>query len=94
IFGLFYLFIIKYYYYYYSSTLSSAHIFRIYSACTFSSIMYPFIPFGRFCVLDSFYVVSVVRWLFEEEVALWPWEPLDGLVMMFFYCVCGLVWFR
>ncbi|KAF6142958.1 hypothetical protein GIB67_003914 [Kingdonia uniflora] len=44
---------------------SSAHIFRIYSACTFSSIMHPFIPFGRFCMLDSFYVVSVVRWLFE-----------------------------
>ncbi|KAF6166024.1 hypothetical protein GIB67_012921, partial [Kingdonia uniflora] len=64
IFGLFYLFIIKYYYYY-SFTLSSVHIFCIYFACTFSSIMHPFIPFGRFCMLDSFYVVSVVRWLFE-----------------------------
>ncbi|KAF6138103.1 hypothetical protein GIB67_033517, partial [Kingdonia uniflora] len=61
IFGLFLLFIIKYYY---SSTLSSAHIFCIYSTCTFSSIMHPFIPFGRFCMLDFFYVVSVVRWLF------------------------------
>ncbi|KAF6139471.1 hypothetical protein GIB67_016372, partial [Kingdonia uniflora] len=62
--GYFYLFIIKYYYYY-SSTLISTHIFRIYSACTFSFIMHPFIPFDRFCILDSFYVVSVVRWLFR-----------------------------
>ncbi|KAF6168068.1 hypothetical protein GIB67_011453 [Kingdonia uniflora] len=30
-----------------------------------SSIMHPFIPFGRLCMLDSFYVVSVVRWLFR-----------------------------
>ncbi|KAF6158313.1 hypothetical protein GIB67_022393, partial [Kingdonia uniflora] len=66
IFGLFLLFIIKYYYYYYyySSTLNSLHIFRVYSTCTFSSIMHLFIPFGRFCPLDSFYEVSVVRWLF------------------------------
>ncbi|KAF6148913.1 hypothetical protein GIB67_014284, partial [Kingdonia uniflora] len=61
--GLFYLFIIRYYYYY-STTLSSTHIFRIYSACTFSSIMHLFIPFGWFYMLDSIYVVSVVRWLF------------------------------
>ncbi|KAF6170546.1 hypothetical protein GIB67_031954, partial [Kingdonia uniflora] len=58
-----YFFIIKYYYYY-SSTLSSVNVFRIYSVCTFSSIMHPFISFGRFCMLDSFYVVSVVWWLF------------------------------
>ncbi|KAF6164343.1 hypothetical protein GIB67_029226, partial [Kingdonia uniflora] len=62
-FRVIYLFIIKYYYYY-SFTLSSVHIFRIYSACTFSPIMHPFIPFGRFCMLYSFNVVSVVWWLF------------------------------
>ncbi|KAF6153197.1 hypothetical protein GIB67_016676, partial [Kingdonia uniflora] len=92
--GYFYLFIIKYYYYY-SSTLSSAHIFRIYSACTFLSIMHPFIPFGRFCMLDSFYVVSVVRWLFGgggDVVALGTprWVGGDVCLMCWWFGVVPL----
>ncbi|KAF6154725.1 hypothetical protein GIB67_035690, partial [Kingdonia uniflora] len=86
IFRFFILFNIKYYYYYYS-TLSSTYKFCLYSACTFSSIMHPFIPFGRFCMLDSFYVVSVVRWLFGGGggvVALgtprWVGSDICGLV--------------
>ncbi|KAF6162511.1 hypothetical protein GIB67_003057, partial [Kingdonia uniflora] len=86
-----YLFIIKYYYYY-SSTLSSAHIFYIYFACTFSSIMHSFIPFGRFCMLDFFYVVSVVRWLFRGRdgvVALGTprWTGGDVCLMCLWFAI-------
>ncbi|KAF6144753.1 hypothetical protein GIB67_016827, partial [Kingdonia uniflora] len=86
----FILFCIIKYYYYYCSTLSSAHIFRIYFACTFSSIMHLFIPFSRFCMLDSLYVVSVVRWLFGgggDVVALGTprWDGSDICLMCLWF---------